>query len=194
MTFIFRVVPITTFWLFISFMKPPSPISLGSFKSIQAFTVKHLIPCVRTRIKNETHTVMLQRAEKSQSWVEAFLQCSHSVCMRCYYSIGTDCTSRWRIATVATCMWIKPEVDEIAMGLYWKLVHTCTLLFGVQLRMTTKLRYLMTAYYTPNDGLTLTKYHLIKAKLDTCSYTTRSRIFNIKIIKRHYRTSWQVWC
>ena len=27
-------------------------------------------------------------------------------------------------------------------------------LFGVQLRMTTKLMYFMTAYYTPNDGFT----------------------------------------
>ena len=33
---------------------------------------------------------------------------------------------------------------------YCKLVHA--MLFGVQLCMTTELTYLMTAYYTPNNG------------------------------------------
>ena len=52
-----------------------------------------------------------------------------------------------------------------------KLVHTS--LFGVQLCITTKLMYLMTAYYTSNDGFIV----IHRAKL--ASYTTRCSVFSI---------------
>ena len=50
-------------------------------------------------------------------------------------------------------------------------------LFGVQLRMTTKVTYLMTAYYKPNDDLLTTMYSFTRAKL--ASYTIRCCVSSI---------------
>ena len=57
-----------------------------------------------------------------------------------------------------------------------------TLLFGTQLRLTTKLTDLMTAYYTPNDGLLPTMHRLHWTKL--ASYTTHCSVFSIN--RLHY--------
>ena len=54
---------------------------------------------------------------------------------------------------------------------YYKLVRTS--LFGAEVCVTAKLMYLMTAYYTPNDGLTAN---------DAASYTLRWIVFSISYV------------
>ena len=49
--------------------------------------------------------------------------------------------------------------------IYCKPVYTCTSLIGVQLHMTTKLTYLMTAYYTLNNGFTANDASFYKNKV-----------------------------
>ena len=46
----------------------------------------------------------------------------------------------------------------------------CRSLFGVQLRMTTKLTYLMTIYYTPNNGFTANNVSFYKSKVGQLHY------------------------
>ena len=60
--------------------------------------------------------------------------------------------------------------------IYCKPIHR--LLFGVQLQVTTKLTYFMTAYYTPNNGFT----------------TNIASLINIKFTKWYYCTSLWVCC
>ena len=47
--------------------------------------------------------------------------------------------------------------------MYYKFVHT--LLFGMQLSMATKFTYLMTAYYSPNNGFTANNASRCKSKV-----------------------------
>ena len=57
---------------------------------------------------------------------------------------------------------------------YCKFVHT--LLFGMQLRLTTILTYLTTAYYTPTMALVPMMYRFIPTNL--ASYSTSCSVFN----------------
>ena len=62
----YRVVPITTLCYLFLHENLPYPFNLEASEAIQAFVIKHFISCVRTRIKNELHKIMLRRAEKSR--------------------------------------------------------------------------------------------------------------------------------
>ena len=70
------------------------------------------------------------------------------------------------------------------------LIHTS--LFGVQLRMTTKLMYLMTAYYmyTSNGGFTANDIPFYKSKVGYPDYILQSLQLivhtDVKITKRYY--------
>ena len=61
-----------------------------------------------------------------------------------------------------------------------------TLLFGMQLCLTTKLMYLMTAYYTPNDSFTANDASFLKTRL--ASYTTCCSVFSINHPGYYYFT------
>ena len=62
---------------------------------------------------------------------------------------------------------------------------------GMQLCMTTKLTYLITAYYTPNDGFTANLSYCYESKVGQLHYTLLSCELivytNTKITKRYCR-------
>ena len=55
--------------------------------------------------------------------------------------------------------------DTTMLCVYCKHVSVHTLLFGMQLHFTTKLIYLMTAYYTPNNSFTVKNASFYKNKV-----------------------------
>ena len=83
---------------------------------------------------------------------------------------------------------------------YTASLYMHTLLFGVQLPVpiTTKLTYLMTAYYTPNDGFTANNTSFYKndggqLKLQTTHHSvfpvTRCMYAIVKTNKKYYHAS-----
>ena len=83
------------------------------------------------------------------------------------FSILTDCST---IETFLVWFRVAREIQlesycprhASAICVYCKPVYTS--LFGMQLSMPTKLTYLMTVYYTPNDGFTANNASFYKRK------------------------------
>ena len=91
---------------------------------------------------------------------------SHSSCALELYE-----TPYWRVTAPDT----HQSFFDTTLCAYTASLYTS--LFGAQLRNTTKLTHLITAYYTPMMASLPTTYHFITVKL--ANYTTHYSVFSI---------------